>query len=79
MYLNSNLSKSPIYYVLKAVDKYLKDEMNITFLDSPEGKKFVEGNESNYNLFFDFFAISGKGISELGLESECYLYNKTTD
>ena len=76
MYLQSHLSDDPLTPIFQSLEDFLRT-VGISFYNSEEGKKCMAGAKADKNSYFDLFSYSGKGISELGLEAECYLYNKS--
>ena len=76
MHLQSNFSDDPLIPIFQSLEDFLHT-VGISFYFSKEGQKCMEGAKADKNSYFDLFSYSGKGISELGLEAECYLYNKS--
>ena len=76
MHLQSNFSDDPLIPIFQSLEDFLHT-VGISFYFSKEGQKCMGGAKEDKNSYFDLFSYSGKGISELGLEAECYLYNKS--
>ena len=77
---HSGLPDGQIIDIIWAIQEFIDNYSDVDFLDSPEGKLCYGGDEGiakiKISSLIDFFSFSGKGISELGLETECYLSKK---
>ena len=75
---HSSLPEGQIIDIIWAIQEFIDNYSDVDFLDSPEGKLCYGGDFTKIKTssVIDFFSFSGKGISELGLETECYLSKK---
>lgn len=75
---HSSLPEGQIIDIIWAIEEFIENYSDVDFLDSPEGKLCYGGDFTKIKTssVIDFFSFSGKGISELGLETECYLSKK---
>lgn len=67
-----------IFAILAALGDFLFEHSDVQFFDTKEGDECISAFLQSNDTYFDLFSFSGKGISELGLEAECYLSKKAS-